>query len=85
MKKEFTKSKKHPLAKEFPTLTELMLRREFTGSNPPARESPDLNASLPDDLPISSSTDCTGLIPSAPQNEEELDSYLEIQHFLPPD
>lgn len=30
-----------------------------------------------------SSQDCTGLIPSAPLNEAELDSYEELYPFLP--
>lgn len=38
-----------------------------------------------DDLPVSSSTDCTGLIPSAPQTEDELESYTEIQPSLFPE
>ena len=31
-----------------------------------------------------SSTDCTGLIPSAPLNDAEFDSYNEVYNFLPP-
>lgn len=31
-----------------------------------------------------SSTDCTGLIPSAVQSEAELDSYEAVYHFEPP-
>ena len=31
----------------------------------------------------SSTTDCTGLIFSAPQSDEEWDSYNEIYHFQP--
>ena len=31
-----------------------------------------------------SSMDCTGLIPSAPQNEYELESYEDIYPFRPP-
>ena len=31
-----------------------------------------------------SSQDCTGLIPSAPLSEAELDSYEELYPFLPP-
>ncbi|RGZ01812.1 hypothetical protein [Clostridium sp. AM58-1XD] len=30
-----------------------------------------------------SSMDCTGLIPSLPQDEAELESYDELYHFLP--
>ncbi len=32
-----------------------------------------------------STTDCTGLIPSLPQDESELESYNSTYHFLPPD
>lgn len=32
-----------------------------------------------------STTDCTGLIPSAPVNDEEYDSYNDIYFFQPPD
>lgn len=31
-----------------------------------------------------SSWDCTGLIPFAPTNEEELQSYEDLYHFVPP-
>jgi len=31
-----------------------------------------------------SSTDCTGLIPSLPQSEEELEAYNDICQYLPP-
>lgn len=31
-----------------------------------------------------SSWDCTGLIPSAPQSEAELQSYESVYHFEPP-
>lgn len=30
-----------------------------------------------------SATDCTGLIPALPQNEDEIESYEELYHFLP--
>lgn len=33
----------------------------------------------------SSSTDCTGLMPSLPQNEEERESYEDIYRYTPPD
>ena len=29
--------------------------------------------------------DCTGLIPSLPTSEEELESYLDVYEYLPPD
>ncbi len=31
-----------------------------------------------------SSQDCTGLIPSRPLSEAELESYEDLYHFLPP-
>ena len=31
-----------------------------------------------------STQDCTGLIPSGLQNEEERESYEEVYHYLPP-
>lgn len=31
-----------------------------------------------------SAMDCTGLIPSAPRNQAELDSYEQVYHFEPP-
>ena len=38
-----------------------------------------------DDLANAASTsDCTGLIPSLPQNEDELDSYNEIVQYMSP-
>lgn len=41
---------------------------------------------FPEDFDIrksSSSTDCTGLIPSAIQNEAELESYESLYRFTP--
>lgn len=32
-----------------------------------------------------SAGDCTGLIPSIPDDEEQLDSYAELYGFLPPE
>ena len=31
-----------------------------------------------------SSQDCTGMIPSEPVSTEEIESYEELYHFLPP-
>lgn len=31
-----------------------------------------------------STQDCTGLIPSAPQNDAELESYESVYHYQPP-
>jgi len=33
----------------------------------------------------SSYTECTGLIPTPPQNEEEMESYMSIYDYQPPD
>ena len=35
-------------------------------------------------LNAASSQDCTGLIPSLPESEAELESYEDLYHFLPP-
>lgn len=31
-----------------------------------------------------SAMDCTGLIPSLPQNEDELESYNDVVQYMPP-
>lgn len=36
-----------------------------------------------DELNTSSATDCTGLIPAAPDGDEELENYEELYPFLP--
>lgn len=36
------------------------------------------------DINACSTTDCTGLIPSLPQSEEELESYNDLYPFRPP-
>lgn len=38
---------------------------------------------VPDNLDIKScsATDCTGLIPSLPQSDSELESYAEVYHY----
>ena len=43
--------------------------------------------SLPDEdfLTAASTTDCTGIVPSAPQDDYELNSYLDIMNFSPKD
>ncbi|MBQ3037794.1 MAG: hypothetical protein IJD30_01310 [Clostridia bacterium] len=43
--------------------------------------------SLPDEdfLTAASTTDCTGIVPSAPQDDYELNSYLDIMKFSPKD
>lgn len=38
-----------------------------------------------DFLTAASTTDCTGIVPSAPQNDFELKSYLNIMKFSPTD
>ena len=35
-------------------------------------------------LQAASSTDCTGLIPAAPVNYSEYESYQEVYSFVPP-
>ena len=42
-----------------------------------------MNQETYDYLKASSAQDCTGLIPAAPQSEEELESYEELYPFLP--
>jgi hypothetical protein len=42
----------------------------------------------PDDeeyTPSASMYDCTGLIPSEPQSEDELDAYMDLYPYLPED
>ena len=36
------------------------------------------------DIQACSTMDCTGLIPSAPVNEDALTSYETVYHYLPP-
>ncbi len=36
------------------------------------------------DFTKNSATDCTGLIPTAPLNDAEFESYEEVYSFLPP-
>ena len=36
-----------------------------------------------DFLNASSATDCTGLIPAAPENTDEVENYEEVYQFLP--
>lgn len=43
---------------------------------------PDFSDSY-DYLKASSATDCTGVVPRAPQDSAELDSYLDVYNFLP--
>ncbi len=40
--------------------------------------------SLLDFTNVNSATDCTGLIPSLPTSDAELDSYEDLYPFLPP-
>lgn len=35
------------------------------------------------DIQACATTDCTGLIPSLPQSEAEVESYNELYHHLP--
>ncbi|MEG0963170.1 MAG: hypothetical protein RSD28_05030 [Lachnospiraceae bacterium] len=43
---------------------------------------PDLKEDY-DVLTASSPMDCTGAVPSPPRNSDELNSYLDVSHFLP--
>lgn len=45
---------------------------------------PDLSQDY-DYTKASSTTDCTGAVPTPPQTSSELDSYLEVYDFLPHD
>lgn len=36
-----------------------------------------------DDPMVCSATECTGLIPSLPENEEEKENYKDIVHYAP--
>lgn len=38
-----------------------------------------------DGIQAASFRDCTGLIPTPPQNEAEIESYEELYPFLPPE
>lgn len=53
----------------------------FTDKAHFTEEDPTIND---DYLFAASYNDCTGLIPSLPQNEEEVKNYEEISHYLPP-
>lgn len=54
------------------------------------KESPDKRKKLPIDyMPnisnVASSSECTGIVPTQPQSEEELESYLDLySSSLPP-
>lgn len=51
---------------------------------PPRTHSKEFREEDQDYLLAASATDCTGMFPSAPQNEDEIENYEQIQHFLPP-
>ena len=52
----------------------------------PPETDPEQAQQLQDPLMNSGSAgDCTGLIPSMPEDGEELDSYAELYGFLPPE
>ena len=71
------------MKKELPNPKKLMLQREFAGSEKPQKSDLSSEDMDYDYLPVSSTTDCTGLIPSAPQTEEDAESYAQLQHYLP--
>lgn len=37
-----------------------------------------------DNFQVSSTTDCTGLMPRPPQSEAEMEAYEDLYQFLPP-
>jgi len=71
------------MKKEFPSPQELMLKRDFPGKEKPLQDDLSFQEMDYDYLPVSSSTDCTGFIASAPKTEAEMESYEQLQHFLP--
>lgn len=81
MKKEFIQPCKPK--QDLPSPQELMLKREFPGSEKPLENDLSFKELDYDYFPVSSTTDCTGLIPSAPKTEEDIESYAQLQHFLP--
>ncbi len=68
---------------DLPDPAELMLKREFPGNERPLENDLSFKELDYDYLPVSSTTDCTGLIPSAPQTEDDIESYEQLEHFLP--
>lgn len=72
------------MKKEFPDPRKLLLQKEFPGKERIRGDKAEFTLEDQDFLSASSYTDCTGLIPSAPKTEHELESYEQIQHFLPP-
>lgn len=70
MDKDKKKKKKNPLL-DVPIM-------QHIESDEPQRPYPSL-----EDMGISSVQDCTGLIPSLPQNKAELENYQSMYHFEP--
>ena len=71
MEKKETKHKnKNPLL-EVPIM-------QHIDSEEPQRPYPSL-----EEMGISSARDCTGLIPSAPQSDAEIQNYKDMYHFEP--
>ena len=69
---------------EMPDPNKLLLQKDFPGKEQENQKITKSNIEDQDYLLASSFTDCTGLIASAPTTENEIDSYEQIQHFLPP-
>ncbi len=61
------------------------MENEFTNRKieEPERKSDPYGEDEPERLNIQacSATDCTGLIPSLPQSDSELESYAEVYHY----
>lgn len=58
------------------------MKKEKTSTPHLAQNSSDNSFDI--DINACSATDCTGLIPSLPQSEAELESYEDIYHYQPP-
>lgn len=72
------------MKKEFPDPNKLMLQREFPGDDKPYQKGDFFDKENDEYLLASSTTECTGLMYAPPKTEDAIESYEEIQHFLPP-
>ncbi len=72
------------MKKEFPNPNKLMLQREFPGNDKNSGKDHYFDKENDEYLLVSSTTECTGLMYAPPKTEDEIESYEQIQHFLPP-
>lgn len=70
------------MKQQFPDSKKLIYQRDFPGKDDTKGKK--YTEEDQDYLLAASLTDCTGLIPAAPKTEYEIESYEQIQHFLPP-